>query len=398
MDINEAGIEASRRRRGWLRIPRRGEAQGRRGRVAIARRAAVTVLAACAVAAAGCSSSSGGSTAGGSSGKPPMTFVISVRALDNAYSAAWVTGAKAMAKHLGYPASSVKVLQSGANDQAQVTQLQSFLASASGKVAIAVDPNTNAITQSIVQAVQKDPNAYVTVFWNKPPNLWPWNGYSHWAAFINFNGVTAGEKTAQVLFQKMHGKGGIIALQGILNNVPAQQRFQGLQTALKSAPGVKLLQQQTANWDETQAFNVTKSLLAKYGTQVKGVWAANDEMAVGAVQALHGAGMKNVPVVSASDAIPPVLQSIKSGGGIDATTNPDGYWDGSTGLAIAYYAAIGKLDVNSLSHAKRAFYAKSALVTSSNVSQFMATPSASQYASDWTPGGLYNRFDGGIQP
>jgi ribose transport system substrate-binding protein len=371
--------------------------RGPRGSRLLARSFALPALLGCAVLA-GCASSGGSGGSAGADGKTPMTFVISVRALDNAYSAAWVTGAKAFAQHMGYPASSVKVLQSGANDQAQVTQLQTFLASTSGKVAIAVDPNSNAITQAIVSAVQRDPNAYVTIFWNKPAGLWPWDGYSHWVSFINFNGNTSGQQSAQVLFKKMGGKGGIIALQGILNDVPSQQRFAGLQQALKSAPGIKLLQQQTANWDETQAFNVTKSLLADYGSQVKGVWAANDEMAVGALQALGDSGMKDVPVVSASDSIPQVLQSIQSNSGIYATTNPDGYWDGSVGVALAYYAATGKIDASSLSHDKRAFYAQAALVDSSNVGQALAAPSASGYASDWTPTGVFSRFTSAIQP
>jgi ribose transport system substrate-binding protein len=375
-------------------VRKRGEHRSRPSR---ARVAALAVLLGCA-ALAGCASPASGSSGGGSSAKTPMTFVISVRALDNAYSAEWVTGAKALAAYLGYPASSVKVLQSGANDEAQVTQLQTFLASTSGKVAIAVDPNSNAITQSIVEAVQRDPNAYVTIFWNKPADLWPWDGYSHWVSFINFNGNTSGEQAAQVLFKKMGGKGGIIALQGILNDVPSQQRFQGLQTALKAAPGIKLLEQETANWDETQAFDVTKSMLASYGSQVKGVWSADDEMAVGALQALRDSGMQDVPVVSASDAIPQVLQSIKSGGGIYATTNPDGYWDGSVGVALAYYAATGKIDVASLTHAQRAFYAQAPLVTSSNVSQELATPSASAYEPDWTPTGVFSRSTGAVEP
>ncbi len=326
-----------------------------------------------------------------SAAKQPMTFVVSVRALSNVYSAEWATGADALAKWLGYSTANVKVLQSGDNDEAQVTELQTLLSSTSGKVAIVVDPNTNAITQSIVTAVQRDPNAYVTIFWNKPNNLLPWN-YSHWVSFINFPGVSSGEQSANVLFQKMGGQGGIIALQGILNNVPAIQRFDGLKAALKTQPKVKLLAQETANWDETQAYNVTKSLIAKYGTQVKGVWAANDEMAVGALQALKNTSMKGVPVVSASDAIPQVLQSIKSGSGIYATTNPDGYWDGSVGLALAYYAATGQINVNALPHAKRAWYAKAGLVTKHNVAGVMAPFTMTRYAQYWSLAGVWKNY------
>jgi ribose transport system substrate-binding protein len=315
---------------------------------------------------------------------PQVTFVVSVRALDNAFSAEFATGADAIAKYLGYSTANVKVLQSGNNDANQVSQLDSLLASTPGAVCIVVDPNTTAITQTIVQAVQRDPNAYVSVYGSKPNNLWPWNGYSHWASFILNDGVVQAEQTAKVLFQKMGGSGGVLVLQGILDNVAAQQRYQGFQAALKTAPGVKMLAQETANWDETTAFNVTKSLLVKYGKNVKGVFAANDEMSLGARTALNDAGMKGVPVVSAADAIPLVLGSINSGGGIDATTNSDGYFLGSVGLAQAYYAAIGKINLSSLPHADRSYYAQAPLVTKANVAQYLKPPVASTYYKYWT--------------
>ena len=67
-------------------------------------------------------------------------------------------------------------------------------------------------------------------------------------------------------------------------------------------------------------------------------------------------------------------------------------------MALAYYAATGKINVSSLSHEQRAFYAQASLVDGSNVSQLLASPSPSQYAADWTPTGVFSRATGAIQP
>jgi len=56
---------------------------------------------------------------------------------------------------------------------------------------------------------------------------------------------------------------------------------------LKENPQYQLLDQQSANWDQTQAFTITQNLLTKYGTKVKGIWAANDAMALGARKAFQ---------------------------------------------------------------------------------------------------------------
>ncbi|MHB1303107.1 MAG: sugar ABC transporter substrate-binding protein [Acidiphilium sp.] len=321
----------------------------------------------------------------------PVTLVTVFRTLNNPYHVLWADGGKAFAKSIG-DSDHFKVLATGPSNEAQLTAVQSLLASTPGKVALVVDPATNSITQALVQAVQKDPNAYIVVFWNKPPEFWPWNGYSHWISFISFDGVTAGEKTANVLFKAIGDKGNIIALQGILDNVPAKQRFAGLKAALKKNPGIHLLAEEPADWNQTKAFKVTQTLLSQYGNKITGIWAANDAMALGALQAVKEANLAGkVPIVSANDAIPQVLQDIKDGAGILATTDTDGYWDASAGLAMGYYAATGKLHVADLSHTQRAFYAKEILITKSNVGKYLAKPDAKQYSEDWTVGNLFDR-------
>lgn len=326
-----------------------------------------------------------------------VTLVAAFRTLNNPYHVLWAEGGKAFAAYIGN-GTHFKVLATGPSNEAQMTGIRSLLASTPGKVVLVVDPATNSITQAIIQTVQKDPNARVVAFWNKPPNLWPWNGYSHWVSFISFNGVVAGQKTANVLFKHMSGSGNIIALQGILDNVPAKQRFAGLQKALQQNPKVHLLSQETANWSQTEAFKVTQTLLSKYGNKINGIWAANDAMAVGALQALKDANLNGkIPIASASDAIPQVLKDISDHAGIVATTDPDGYWDASVGLALGYYAITGKLDVTKLSHEQRAFYAKAALITDKNAAQYLKPPQPSQYSTHWQVGHLFDRIQSPVK-
>ncbi len=74
-------------------------------------------------------------------------------------------------------------------------------------------------------------------------------------------------------------------LQGILDTGAAKDRFAGLEESLKANTGVELLDQQTANFSRAEALDVTKTLLAKHGDKIKGIWAANDDMALGALEA-----------------------------------------------------------------------------------------------------------------
>ena len=80
----------------------------------------------------------------------------------------------------------------------------------------------------------------------------------------------------------------MFAIQGLLANTPAAERFQGLQKALKENPGVELVQWVAGDWDRTKAYNQTREMLIAH-PDINGVWCANDDMAMGAIQALKEA-------------------------------------------------------------------------------------------------------------
>lgn len=330
------------------------------------------------MASAGCSKA-GSTTTAGTVSKQDVVLVESVRSLSNPYHANWVKGGQAFAASVGLP---LTVLTDEGDSQKQLAQIKSLLAG--GKTAVLnVDPNTSSDTQAIVQAV-KAAGGYVVTQWNKPDGFVPWNVGDNWVAHISFDGNVSGHDIATKLFAAIGGKGNIIAIQGILDNVPAKQRYAGLQKALQENPGVRMLDQQTANWNRNEAFKVTQTLLSKYAGQVNGVWAANDDMALGALQALKAAGLEGkVPIVGI-DAVPEALQDIQAGNvGYVATASSDAYWQGGAGLALGFEAATGGLKVGEERHDHRAFYAKATLVTKDNVEQVLTPPTPTQLESDF---------------
>jgi DNA-binding LacI/PurR family transcriptional regulator len=144
-----------------------------------------------------------------------------------------------------------------------------------------------------------------------PRKVWD---YPHWIAHVSFDGLAAGTYTATELFKtfKTPGQGKIIALQGRLGDTPNGERWEGLQLVLSKNPGIQLLQWESAQWDRTQAYQDTKAMLVAH-PDVDGVWTANDDMAMGAIQALKEAGLAGKVLVTGCDGIPEMFAAIKVG-------------------------------------------------------------------------------------
>ena len=201
--------------------------------------------------------------------------------------------------------------------------------------------------------------------------------------------MESGKQIGDALAEAIGGEGGIIALQGILDTGAAKDRFAGLEESLAENPGVELLDQQTANFSRQEALAVTETLLTKHGDKVKGIWAANDDMALGALQALEQAGRTDVAVVGI-DAVPDALTAIKDGT-MTATVSSDGPWQGGIGLAIGYCVATGELAVEDIADDNRAFFAEQFLITDDNVADYL-TPKTDP--ADFECDNVFNRVAG----
>jgi ribose transport system substrate-binding protein len=345
-----------------------------------------------AVAFTGCSDESsaddkGGSAAAGSCDPADVKLVGQVRNESNPYEAAWLDGGDAFAEGVNLKQQRLTYDGDSTKQQEQISQL---LAGDTDCLVMNILPNGDSDTPPIVEQAQ-DAGAFLVTQWNKPADL-NVTDYDQWLSHITYDGVTSGQQIGDALAEAIGGSGGIIALQGILDTGAAKDRFAGLEESLKANPDVKLLDQQTANFSRAEALEVTKTLLTKHGDEVKGIWAANDDMALGALEALKAAGKEGEVAVVGIDAVPDALTAIADGS-MTATVSSDGPWQGGIGLAIGYCVATGELSVDDIADDDRAWFAEQFLIEKDNVADF-ATPKTDP--ADFECDNVFSRSQGPI--
>ncbi|WP_458316080.1 substrate-binding domain-containing protein [Mycolicibacterium brisbanense] len=145
--------------------------------------------------------------------------------------------------------------------------------------------------------------------------------------------VAAGAQEMQMMADKLGGKGNIVILQGPLGGSGEINRGKGIDQVLAKYPGIKVLAKDTANWKRDQAVNKMKNWISSFGNQIDGVVSENDDMGLGALQALKEAGRTGVPIVGI-DGIEDGLNAVKNGEFI-GTSLQNGTVELSAGLAVA---------------------------------------------------------------
>ena len=145
--------------------------------------------------------------------------------------------------------------------------------------------------------------------------------------------VAAGAQEMQMMADRLGGRGNIVILQGPLGGSGEINRGKGIDQVLAKYPDIKVLAKDTANWKRDEAVNKTKNWISSFGTQIDGVVSQNDDMGLGALQALKEAGRNGVPIVGI-DGIEDGLNAVKSGEFI-GTSLQNGTVELSAGLAVA---------------------------------------------------------------
>lgn len=154
-------------------------------------------------------------------------------------------------------------------------------------------------------------------------------------SFVGSDDYSLGLTTARYLFKKMNGAGGIIILEGVRGVLTSVERLRGFKKALEEFPNVELLASQPANYQRLAALEVTENLLQSH-PNISGVLAANDAMALGAIEALDGAHRK--ALVVGINGTKEAIDAIKAGTLLGSGDN-NGYVQG----CIATMAAIRHL-------------------------------------------------------
>lgn len=295
-------------------------------------------------------------------------LIVGIDETASEYWSEYVQGAQDIANSLH---TKLTVITDNYQGSSLLAQLGAIFATGCKQCALATDPSSNAFTKAVVVRAARAQVPVVTI-WNRPENIHPWDTEPKWwVAHTSFDGVMSGYYQGMALCKALGGKGNIVAIEGVPSTPPAYQRIQGLHKALAKCPGMKLLDTEVGDWQETKAENIVRTWLARYGSKIQGIFGSNDAMGRGAVAALREKGLNGKVPVTGSDGSKVALDMIKSGDMLMTVWN-DPVLQGAVSISLAHAAAVGDIDPQKLTHAQRDFYLNQEVVDKSNVDEYLA--------------------------
>lgn len=212
----------------------------------------------------------------------------------------------------------------------QLQQVQNFIGQ--GVDAIIVNPvDTNAVKPIMDQASKA---GIPLIFINRRPAA----ELTGKMAYVGSNSQLAGRLQMEALAKQMNYKGNVAILLGDLANESTRERTKGVKEIVAKYPGLKIVQEQTAKFMRNDAVDVVSNWLTA-GDDIQAIAANNDEMAIGALQAL-GKNSGHV-LVAGVDGTPDALQMIKNGKMV-ATVFQDAKGQGEGAVQAAVKLAKGE--------------------------------------------------------
>ena len=183
-----------------------------------------------------------------------------------------------------------------------------------------------------------------------------------YTAFIGADNYEAGHEMGQFIARQLNGKGNVVEIGGLKGSSPAIERDRGFRDTLKTYPDIQVVNHRYADWLQNSGEAVMDSML-KQDMKIDYVFAQNDRMAIGALQAAERNGMKSIKFVGI-DALP------GPGGGMESVR--DGRLMASyiypTRGDLVMQLALNILEKKSY---KRDNYLKGTLVTGNNANALL---------------------------
>jgi len=246
----------------------------------------------------------------------------------------------------------------------QLSQIQNFIAQ--GVDAIIVNPVDTDATPAMTRLAAEAgiPIIYVN---RQPADL---DSLPPSAAFVGSNEVESGTLATKAVCRMLREAGktdaGIVVMMGELSNQAARQRTQDIHDVIATpeCKFIKVVEQQTGNWRRTEGQDLMANWISA-GTRFDAVVSNNDEMAIGAIQALKGAGYDmSTMIVAGIDATQDALAAMKAGE-LDVTVFQDGAGQGKGAVDAALRLARGDSTI------ERTVWIPFELVTPSNMDRYL---------------------------
>jgi len=137
-------------------------------------------------------------------------------------------------------------------------------------------------------------------------------------AFVGSRDEESAEIAIDYIAERLNGEGQIVMMSGYPGQAAEIRRTEGARAALAKYPNLRLITEQTANWSREEGMALMENWLQAYGDRIDAVFAQNDEMGLGALNALQAARANDRIVLVSVDAISDALKAVDQGQ-LDAT-------------------------------------------------------------------------------
>lgn len=225
------------------------------------------------------------------------TLIVST--LNNPWFVSLVDGANAQAKASGL---TLDVQNANDSDKTALDLMQTAITKQPD--VIMINPVSDDSGSSMAQAANQA-SIPVLAFDRRPAQ-------GELASYIGFSNVESGRVAGKELAEAIGGKGTVVELLGTLGLAVTAERSQGFAEALAEYPDIKVVAQQSGDFDRGKSLNVMTNIL-QGNPDIAGVFASNDEMALGAIAALDAIGKAGQVKVIGIDGTADAFKAIKAG-------------------------------------------------------------------------------------
>ena len=250
--------------------------------------------------------------AGPALGADKKVIAVSIPAADHGWTAGVVYHAQAAAKEINAAFPDVEVIvKTSPSAAAQVSALEDLQATRKLDALVILPYSSEELTTP-VKAV-KDTGSFITVV---DRGL---NDPTIQDLYVAGDNIAVGKTTAKFLVDKLGGKGNLVVLRGI-PTVIDDERIQGFKDGIKDSQ-LKILDIQYANWNSDDAFKLMQDYLSKY-PQIDAVWANDDDMLLGVLEAVKQAGRKDIKYALGGNGMKDIIKKVIDGDAMTPIETP----------------------------------------------------------------------------
>jgi galactofuranose transport system substrate-binding protein len=113
-----------------------------------------------------------------------------------------------------------------------------------------------------------------------------------YVSYLGSDFLEEGRNAARVMADLVHGNANIVELVGTIGSAPANDRYTGFREILKDYPGMQIIDSESGDFTRARGKEVMAAFLQKHGGTITAVYAHNDDMALGAIQAIEEYGLR----------------------------------------------------------------------------------------------------------